>query len=116
MNRDLAHPCEVFVRRRVHTEVFDPFDYSFTLLGIGADFESGSFAGVHAEFDLRPPAGLDHLQFENRFENVNGWKITARNRAFGNTGFATGSALEGGPELARMIPRARRGQHEDTVR
>src|SRR6267143_5363955 len=116
MNRDFAHPCEVFVRRRVRAELFDPFDYSFAPAGFGADLERGPFAGIDTKFDLRPPAGLDHLQFENCFKNVHGRKIPARNRALGNSGFAIGGALEGGPEFARMVHRAGRCKHEYTVR
>src|SRR2546426_1542308 len=116
MNRDLAHPREVFVGRRVHTELFDPFDYSLALVGIGADLEDGSFIGVNAKFHLGPPAGLDYLQFKNCFENIDGGKITVRNWTFGNADFATGTAPEGRPEFARMVHRGCRCKDEDTVR
>src|SRR2546430_10272385 len=56
VNRDLAHPGEVFVRRRVRAELFDPFDYALTLVRIGADLERGPFAGLDTKFDFRKPA------------------------------------------------------------
>src|SRR6516165_3681136 len=61
VNSDFAHPRKVLVRRRIRGDLFDPLNNSFTLFGIGADFECGSLTGIHNKLDVMPPAGLNHL-------------------------------------------------------
>src|SRR5712692_8126369 len=76
VNGDFAHPCKVLVRRRVGGNVFDPLEYPLTFFFISPNLKDGSFGGVDTQFNIVPPAGLNHAQIQHCFEDVDGGKIT----------------------------------------